>query len=192
MPRVSTEHLAARRRQILDAAAELFAERGFARTSMSDVVRASGLSMGAIYRYFPSKVDLVVAMGEGHGGEVGDGFPDERPGELLARLADERGPGRGHARLSIQIWAEAAVEPPLAARVASVHQRLQDHLVELLRDGVGPDEHGPQDEAVAQVALSAVIGLAALSAAGVPVDQSRFVAVLESLVGGSPPEAPRG
>ncbi|WP_433274975.1 TetR/AcrR family transcriptional regulator [Pseudonocardia xinjiangensis] len=192
MPRVSTEHLAARRRQILDAAATLFAERGFARTSMSDVVQASGLSMGAIYRYFPSKVELVVATGEGHGGEVGDGFPVERAAELLARLADEVGPGRSHARLSIQIWGEAAVEPQLAARVVPIHQRLQDHLVELLRDGVEPDEHGPEDEALAQVALSAVIGLAALVAAGVPVDQPRFVAALAGLVDPPPDEAPRG
>jgi AcrR family transcriptional regulator len=70
VPRVSEQHLAARRQQILDAAAGLFAERGFARTSMSDVVRASGLSMGAVYRYFPSKADLVIAVGEGRGGEV--------------------------------------------------------------------------------------------------------------------------
>jgi AcrR family transcriptional regulator len=43
VPRVSEQHLAARRQQILDAAAALFAERGLARTSMNDVVRESGL-----------------------------------------------------------------------------------------------------------------------------------------------------
>lgn len=182
VPRVSAEHLARRRQQILDAAARLFGDRGFARTSMSDLVAASGLSMGAIYRYFPSKVDLVVAAGEGHGGEVDGVFPDESPGELLARLIDDVGPGRRHARLAVQIWGEAAVEPQLAARVAPVHQRLQDHLVDLVRHTAGPERGEPDHETVAQVALAAVIGLAALVAAGVPVDHERFRALLVDLV----------
>ena len=112
MPRVSEQHLAARRRQILDAAVALFSERGFARTSMSDVVRESGLSMGAVYRYFPSKVDLVIAAGEGHGGDVDGEFPAERARDLLTRLAVERGPGGSHARFSIQVVTDEPAGPP--------------------------------------------------------------------------------
>ncbi len=178
MPRVSEEHLAARRRQILDAAAALFAERGFARTSMNDVVRKSGLSMGAVYRYFPSKADLVIAVCEGRGGDVDGVFPPERAHDLLTRLADEVGPGSGHAPLSVQVWGEAAVEPDLAARVVPTHRRLEEHLVTLLRG----EASGRDDEALAQVALAAVIGLAALVAAGVPVDHQRFVAALRGVV----------
>lgn len=187
MPRVSDAHLAARRQQILDAAAALFAERGFARTSMNDVVRESGLSMGAVYRYFPSKADLVIAVGEGHGGEIDGTFPVERARELLARLADEVGPGRRHARLSVQVWGEAAVEPRLPARVVPIHRRLEQHLTGLLRDRTGQAEQGGDDEATAQVALAAVIGLAAMVAAGVPVDQQRFVAALTNVVDPEPP-----
>ena len=44
MPKVSASHLAARREQIIEAAQALFAERGFSRTTMADVVAASGLS----------------------------------------------------------------------------------------------------------------------------------------------------
>ncbi|OZM78845.1 TetR/AcrR family transcriptional regulator [Pseudonocardia sp. MH-G8] len=182
MPRVSEQHLAARRQQILDAAVALFSERGFARTSMSDVVRESGMSMGAVYRYFPSKADLVIAVGEGHGGEVDGEFPAEGARDLLARLAAEVGPGSSHARLSVQVWGEAAVEPDLAAEVVPIHQRLEEHLTQLLRAGARPDQHGQDDEAIAQVALSAVIGLAALVAAGVPVDHGRFVAALTHVV----------
>jgi TetR/AcrR family transcriptional regulator, transcriptional repressor of aconitase len=181
MPRVSEQHLAARRQQILDAAVALFSERGFARTSMSDVVRESGLSMGAVYRYFPSKADLVIAVGEGHGGEVDGRFPAERARDLLTRLAAEVGPGSSHARLSVQVWGEAAVEPDLAAKVVPIHLRLEEHLAQLLRDERS-DPHRRDDEATAQVALSAVIGMAALVAAGVPVDQRRFVEALTHVV----------
>jgi TetR/AcrR family transcriptional regulator, transcriptional repressor of aconitase len=180
MPRVSEQHLAARRQQILDAAVRVFSERGFARTSMSDVVRESGLSMGAVYRYFPSKADLVIAAGEEHGGEVDGGFPVERARDLLARLAAEVGPGSSHARLSVQLWGEAAVEPDLAAKVVPIHVRLEEHLAQLLRTEATSDER--DHEATAQVALSAVVGMAALVAAGVPVDEERFVAVLARIV----------
>lgn len=188
MPRVSEQHLAARRQQILDAAAALFSEHGFARTSMSDVVRESGLSMGAVYRYFPSKADLVIAVCEGHGGDVDGEFPVERARDLLTRLAAERGPGSGHARLSVQVWGEAAVVPELASEVVPIHQRLEAHLAQLLRAEARSDQHPRDDEATAQVALSAVIGLAALVAAGVPVDERRFIAALTRVV--EPPAGP--
>jgi AcrR family transcriptional regulator len=182
VPRVSEQHLAARRQQILDAAVALFSERGFARTSMSDVVRESGLSMGAVYRYFPSKADLVIAAGEGHGGEVDGEFPAERARDLLTRLAAEVGPESSHARLSVQVWGEAAVEPDLAAKVVPIHRRLEEHLAQLLHAESTADQRRQDHEAVAQVALSAVIGMAALVAAGVPVDEQRFVAALTDIV----------
>ena len=177
MPRVSEAHLAARREQILAAARELFAARGFARTSMDDVVRASGLSMGSVYRYFPSKSDLVIAVCEGHGGEVDGGFPAETPAELVARLAGYVAPGGSHARMAIQVWGEAAIVPQLAGTVTATHQRLQDHLAGLLHC---PDP--ASRDAVAQTALAALIGLAALVAAGVEVDHERVVAVLAGLL----------
>ena len=64
MPKVSAEHLANRRQQILDAAASCFARNGFHRTSMQDIVKESGLSAGLIYRYFTGKDDMIVAIVE--------------------------------------------------------------------------------------------------------------------------------
>ncbi len=62
MPKVSEEHLEQRRRQILDAARRCFARKGFHQSSMQDVFAASGLSAGAVYRYFKSKDDIVRAI----------------------------------------------------------------------------------------------------------------------------------
>ena len=64
MPRVSDDHLAARRQQIVSAALRCFARDGFHATSVRDVVRESGLSAGAVYSYFPSKEELVAAAVE--------------------------------------------------------------------------------------------------------------------------------
>ena len=62
MPRVSEAHLAARRQQILDAARVCFTRNGFHATSMQDVIAEAGLSVGAVYRYFRSKEELVAAI----------------------------------------------------------------------------------------------------------------------------------
>src|SRR5881397_2915259 len=61
MPRVTQQHEQAVRDRIVRAALQVFAEHGFHRATMQDIVRASGLSVGAIYTYFKSKSDLILA-----------------------------------------------------------------------------------------------------------------------------------
>ena len=46
MPKVTEEHLAQRRQQILDAAANCFARNGFHRTSIQDIIKESGVTAG--------------------------------------------------------------------------------------------------------------------------------------------------
>jgi AcrR family transcriptional regulator len=67
------------RRHILDVAARLFAEKGYAGASFTDLVRASGLTKGAFYFHFPSKEALALAA-------FGD--QQERWVEVGARVAD--------------------------------------------------------------------------------------------------------
>ena len=45
----------ARPDEVLDAALDLFIERGFANTRVDDIAARAGLSKGAVYLYFPSK-----------------------------------------------------------------------------------------------------------------------------------------
>lgn len=54
------------RRRVLDAAAEVFAARGIASSSVNDIARAAGLTKGAVYSNFASKDDLVLALMEEH------------------------------------------------------------------------------------------------------------------------------
>jgi AcrR family transcriptional regulator len=64
MPKVTVEHLNARRAQIMDAARACFARKGFAQSTIQDICAEAGLSPGAIYRYFKSKNDIVFAIGD--------------------------------------------------------------------------------------------------------------------------------
>jgi AcrR family transcriptional regulator len=62
MPKVSEAYLQARRNEILDAALVCFARDGFLEATIEGIAQEAGLSHGAIYRYFPSKEDIVEAV----------------------------------------------------------------------------------------------------------------------------------
>ena len=49
-------------RKILDTAERLFVEKGYDRASLQDIIRATGLSKGAIYHHFASKEDIFYAV----------------------------------------------------------------------------------------------------------------------------------
>ena len=51
---------------MLDAAAAVFAERGIASSSVSDIAEAAGLTKGAVYSNFDSKDELVLTLMEEH------------------------------------------------------------------------------------------------------------------------------
>lgn len=61
MPKISDEKRAARRAQILEAAWTCFQKEGLHATTMDDIIRTSGLSAGAVYSYYPSKDELILA-----------------------------------------------------------------------------------------------------------------------------------
>lgn len=59
MPKVSEEHLEAKREIILHAAIACFARDGFHKTKMSDIAEMAGVSDGLAYRYFSGKEEIV-------------------------------------------------------------------------------------------------------------------------------------
>src|SRR3954470_14330144 len=56
-----TEAQRARRRRILRAAADLASEGGFDAVQMREVAERADVALGTLYRYFPSKIHLLVA-----------------------------------------------------------------------------------------------------------------------------------
>jgi AcrR family transcriptional regulator len=70
MPRLTAHdrrtHSAERRRQILRAAARVFADRGYATATIENVARAAHVAEGTIYNYFRSK-DLLIHTGHMRG-----------------------------------------------------------------------------------------------------------------------------
>jgi len=62
MAKVTEAHIEARKNQIILAAWDCFARKGYYQTKMQDIAREAGISAGAIYRYYPSKEALLKAI----------------------------------------------------------------------------------------------------------------------------------
>lgn len=74
----------ARRRHIIDAAAQLFAAKGFERTTTAEICKAAGMSAGNLFHYFPNKRTIFHAVFED---DEGDATKAERL--AAARTADD-------------------------------------------------------------------------------------------------------
>ncbi|MEU1984012.1 TetR/AcrR family transcriptional regulator [Nocardia sp. NPDC019395] len=127
MPRVSDEHLERRRQQILDAARVCFVRKGFHQTSMQDVFTESGLSAGAVYRYFKGKDELVIALASTAAGDIRARMseviyrdPLPTPAELVAHMTawlDTQSGPEGRLRLAPQAWSLALIDKQAAEPV---------------------------------------------------------------------------
>jgi AcrR family transcriptional regulator len=62
VPKVSEEHLEARRAQILDGARRAFAKHGYDGATVARLEEEIGLSRGAIFHYFRGKQELFIAL----------------------------------------------------------------------------------------------------------------------------------
>jgi len=91
------------RQHIVEAAEQIFADRGFETAKLQDISQLAGLSMGSIYAIFPSKAELVKAILE------------ERAQEMLAlaREVAQRGlPGRETLRALIEAYIDYFISHP--------------------------------------------------------------------------------
>ena len=132
MPRISAEREEATRRRILKAARQVFVEKGFHRASIDDVVAACGLSVGAIYTYFPNKDELIRASILDANREESDAvLADTRVAGSVAERLDRgiRGWWRytieaeGAPAFLAEAWGEASRRPLIRDLMARRHER---------------------------------------------------------------------
>ncbi len=163
-----------RMRRIVDAAIDLAERGGFEGVRLRDVAERSGVALGTLYRYFPSKEELLLFAFA----EMIDGLEaamDERPAagasalervrEFFERttrgLVQRPQLGRAVMRASATGLGDAAV------RSETARARVQGMLVDALRgrhDPAGPDEH---ERAVAETLLAVWYAAALSWSAGV-------------------------
>jgi TetR/AcrR family transcriptional regulator, transcriptional repressor of aconitase len=91
VPKVSEEHKQERRRQILEGARRAFAEYGYFSTNVGRLEKAIGLSRGAIFSYFPTKLELFLALAQDDKRALGETWLEHGfEGALRALTTDHR------------------------------------------------------------------------------------------------------
>jgi AcrR family transcriptional regulator len=164
MPYRRTENvvrrLAAREQAILDAASALASENGMGAVQIVAVAARAGIAAGTVYRYFPSKIDLVAAL-IGALAErefaVMRAAGDSAPGPLSALAATIATFAARAIRARRLLWAVTgeAVEPELDSLRLAFRRSLADELAMRMTAAGGAGHLLDLD---ARIAAPAVIG----------------------------------
>ena len=138
--RTQAERREATIRKVLDATALMLAESGYAGTSMQLVATRAGVSIGGLFRHFPTREALMVAVGEDLGRRVLDRYREsfeslhgvEDPMVLALRLLRDT----TRSRIN-QAWLELVhacrTDDALKKALRPVGKRYAHEIVELAR-----------------------------------------------------------
>ena len=173
------------RRRILAEAAEAFADRGYASTSLSDLVSATGLTKGAFYFHFASKEELALEVfrskhEEWHGKVLSVLEREERAIDRMVavmRTVTELIEADPSARCVGRLADELSREPQLASIVNGQFEAWVELSTELLlRAQEEGDVRADLDPAeVSEVAVAGFIGLEHVSGTRGVGDLPRWV-----------------
>jgi len=151
VPRISAAHEQQVRERIIRAAVEVFAEKGYHRATIADVVQRSGLSVGAIYTHFKGKDALFLQSCDLISGQGLDELAirlaplTSTADKLMAAAAyyvetiDEFEDAPGQVGL-VRAWAEAPGEPEVREMLARRREQLVGAALMLLHEGVARGE----------------------------------------------------
>ena len=157
----------ARPAELLEAALDLFVERGFAATKLDEVAARAGVAKGTLYLYFASKEELfkaVIQQGVLPVVEEGEGMLVQHSGDaaaLLRNLVYRWWELMGNTKLAAipkLIISEAGNFPEVARYFyENVAQRIDNLLAEVLKQGMDSGEFRRVDVASAVDAITAPV-----------------------------------
>lgn len=161
---------------MLNAAAEVFAEQGFAAATLEDIAETAGFSKGAVYSNFTSKDELFYALmteritervnsaTQGIAQESGAGA---QALEVGRRLTEKLAEQPDWHLLFIEFWARAVRDPQLREEFARRRRPIRIPIVELIEkaaDDLGVELPVPADHfAIAVLALSNGLAIESLA-----------------------------
>lgn len=174
-----------RRAQILQAARDCFAERGYAVTRVEEIAKAAGLSKGGLYVHFASKEAIFEAL---HDDEVERArealaliramqLPAlERLGALAAGMVARYASSEQHRRFLLVLGEVGLSTPSVQAKVRATHAMFVAAIAEMVAEGVASGEFRQVDAGHAALLLKVFSdGMESAIALGYEMDTAGFL-----------------
>ena len=179
----------ARRRQLLDAASEIFVERGYHSAGMDEIAIDAGVSKPVLYQHFPSKLDLYIAVVDSHAEKL---VADVN--RALLTTSDNRQRVQAAVQAFFDfidddnsgyrlIFASDAMDPAVIRRVDGATEACVDAVYGLVMQDSGMDPHRSRMLAAGLVGASVVTARYWVDASR-PVDKSSAVDTTAALLWG--------
>lgn len=176
------------RAKLLAAARRAFAELGYAKARVEDIVTGAGVGHGTFYAYFPNKQAALAALVREHAGTLEElASQPWRAGDVRASLAEVLG---GLADLydrdadMLVLWTEAATQDPeLAALLDEVRHQFVERIARNIERATRQGLARPVDPFTAATALAAMAErtLFLRAARKEPLERDQTVEVLADL-----------
>lgn len=201
MPTLSDERRDERRSQILDAARACILDSGLEAVSMEAIIARSGLSTGAVYRYFSGKHEIVnaavmsgtLATAAEFARILGQDSPPPLPelmGQILKAITTA-GPRSDVdlAAVALHGWSHSRNDPELRDRLQAVYRTMRNQCARVCRRWQAAGELSPTADAaaVAQLMVSITLGFVAQRALIGNADVKAHIAALTAIAGNSRP-----
>jgi TetR/AcrR family transcriptional regulator, transcriptional repressor of aconitase len=181
MPKVSQEHLDARKAQILGGARKAFAEHGYEGATVAKLEEATGLSRGAIFHYFENKNDLFVELAMETNTRFGDILLESGLDEAFRTLAKE-----DPEWLAVLIETESRLRHDadfvrrFDAKASDTSPRIQEWFEQEQKDGKFRDDIASIE--IGRFTTSVLNGLALRIASGDPFDVEAMLTLLNAAI----------
>ena len=198
MPKVTDDHTESRRNQILGAAIACFAQTGYHKTSMRDICKQANLSAGAVYHYFKSKDEIVVAVAENLQEMNSNMFKSAREStsdinQVVEKNVDnyrdfmKQPLSMDCARADTMFNAEALTNPELRKLGVKSYDLILNFLTELVKEWQASGEINTElsPEAIAKVMFSTVQSLQLQKIIEPELDVDEYFAVVKAMLFGN-------
>lgn len=158
-----------RQQEILEAALDIFVKKGYNDTRMDDLVKATGLSKGAIYWHFTSKHDLFMALIEHWMDQFAPLLsPGYHAGKSAVKILRDIGRftlktfylNKNWYLAELEFWAMANRDKEIRTLAQSLYQRIIGEFESVVRYGIKEGEfQTPNPTAVAMSIMTALQGM---------------------------------
>jgi AcrR family transcriptional regulator len=126
VPRVSPDHLAARRNQILDGARWCFARYGYEGATVRRLEGATGLSRGAVFHHFRDKESLFLALAEDEGARMAGVVAEQGLVQVMRELLAGSEGSADWLGTRLEVSRRLRTDPEFRARWERRSQQLSD------------------------------------------------------------------